>query len=458
MENATQFIQSRVAKSSVAAFFFVVLLIGCPHVHRAPWPGSANAYSWDGSWTPGADSFPLNGLHDDTYNDGHLVGGNPSPVLPPGRWDWPCAEEVCALASWKSFSEEIGTFDALIDRHSRAFGWRLVANEYPATVLDSRVELFEGSFGTDVLDCGNEGRIEHSGGLTLGDGPDVIRYRTCEAADWRTGSSETAHAHDNDLVIAGGDTALDAGDYDVTASTVHTGPGRDLVFVNNIARAAVDLGNGVGGRTDALDADDDGDIAVLGGNFDDVRLFGGNGDDVFIWRVDEINMASGYVTGNFFGGGGWNPGVWDEGVDRLVLDVPLDTPLLPHTPGAELAQGSATLNLFDEYSEEPVPDGLMQDDPLTRYYVYAGIGPEGQKTLTLRYRSASDHVRALVMLTAIEEIQIGIGENARVYKVDQVNGKAEPSASLKPVTEILQRGTYANLIESFGESLADGKK
>ena len=44
------------------------------------WP-TANEYSWNGVWTP---SFPLEGMFDNEYFDGH----DGSPILPPGHWDY----------------------------------------------------------------------------------------------------------------------------------------------------------------------------------------------------------------------------------------------------------------------------------------------------------------------------------------------------------------------------------
>lgn len=432
------------------AFCLLPLAAGCPHCGETSlWPTAANTYSWDGSWKPVDAALPPEGLFDSVYSDGHLIGGVASPILPPGRWDWDCAGNACLLGAYRSFMKKIGTFEPLVDAQARNFGWRLVVTG----TLDAGVDIFYGSPGTEVVDCGVDGGIASTGGFQLGDGPDMIRYGTCSASSWRTGSSETGHAHDDDLVIAGADEPSPAGEFDVRTSTVHTGPGRDLVFMNNIQRAAVDLGNGADGRTDSLDPDDGGDLLVLGGNYYDVRVFGGNGDDVFIWRVDEISpTATNSVPGNFFGGGGWDPGVWDEGVDRLVLDIPAQTPLSHKQPDADIEPGTVTLDLFDQYPEQPVADTAQQDNVYTRYYVHAGVGPQGQKTLTLRYRAPDDHVRVLVMLTAIEELQIGIGDDAKVYEIDQTTGETTLSDTRAPIAEVPSRAKYVSLIESFGRS------
>ncbi len=44
------------------------------------WPRAPNAYSWDGGWDLTAGDFPLAGLFDDVYFDGHVVRGQPSPA------------------------------------------------------------------------------------------------------------------------------------------------------------------------------------------------------------------------------------------------------------------------------------------------------------------------------------------------------------------------------------------
>ena len=64
------------------------------------WP-TPNAWSWDGSWEPA--EFPLDGLLDNEYFDGHPdIHGTPTPILPPGEWDW--NDDDNDLANWRNFS------------------------------------------------------------------------------------------------------------------------------------------------------------------------------------------------------------------------------------------------------------------------------------------------------------------------------------------------------------------
>jgi hypothetical protein len=417
------------------------------------WPGVANAWSWDGSWSPQEGTLPPAGFYDDTYFDGHMVGNDASPLLPPGAWDWISDQGgVSPLAQWRTFEDRVGTFALLADEDGDPFGWRLFPNEPSAVVLDFRVELLEGSSGVEVLDLGAGGLLFQTGKIWLGDGPDMIRFGESQAADWHTGSSTHGSMADNDLVIGGGPVGLAAGEYNVLQSTVHTGPGRDLVFMNNIERAGVDLGNGEHGRTDSLDPDDGDDMVVIGGNCYDFRIFCGEGNDVIIWRVDETLQNTPWIGPNFFGGGGWAPAVWDEGTDRIVLDVPLDTELQEAVTGVVPA-GMVGLHMAPDYDPEPVPDGPTENNLFARYYGRAGIGPEGQKTLRLIYNSASEHVvSGDCGISGIEELQIGIGPGARVYRIDEVNGGGVEDPGLAPITEVPSRADYLQLFDTFGTS------
>lgn len=416
------------------------------------WPGIANAYSWDGSWEPDAEDLPPDGLYDDVYFDGHEVAGEASPVLPPGAWDWvdEGTSNVTELGAWQAFSSNLGTFEPLEDNAGHPFGWRFLGNAAGGVTWNYEGDRYEGSAGTDVLDLGPAGRISLTSALSLRDGPDMVRYLECSAADWRTGSSAAGHLRDNDLAIAGGDTARPAGEYDVRTSTLHTGPGRDLVFVNNIERAAVDLGNGANGRTDTLDPNDGDDMAVVGGNGYDFRLFGGEGNDTFVWRVDEVNQNTPWLGANFFGGGGWTPAAWDEGTDRIVLVVPVDTAV--ENGAASAASGVVAVWIDPDYSPDPVSDPPTEDDVYARYYASAGIGPGGKKTVLWAYESVSGNVHTgYCAMTGIEELQVGLGPQARVYRIDETNGVATYDASLPPLVDLPSRATANALMDSFKE-------
>jgi hypothetical protein len=243
------------------------------------WP-EANEWSWDGRWEPQDPDFPIDGLLDDEYFDGHLDrNGNPTPILPPGRWDWEDTNDD--LANWRNFETNLGSFEMLTDTRGRHYGWRFVPNDPTAPDYSGAAEYFEGSSGTDILHLGPAGVIHSMGACNLADGPDILVFRESYALDLRTGSSDTGALRDNDLVVAGCNENPD-GSFDVLTTTVHTGPGRDWVFIRDLSRAGVDLGNGQNGRTDAHDPDDGDDLVVLRGNTHDFRVFGGGGNDLAV--------------------------------------------------------------------------------------------------------------------------------------------------------------------------------
>ena len=422
------------------------------------WPRAPNAYSWDGSWNPKPEELPPDGLYDAIYNDGHLVNTEPSPILPPGIWDYTGNDGVThVLASWRGFSTGIGTFDPLVDTNDKPFGWRLLIVDPTGIAPTSGLTVFQGSSGTDIVDLGPEGSFASAGNpyyspdgiaAQMGDGPDMLRYKTGFSAAMRTGSSATGHLRDNDLAILGSDDDLPAGTYDIITTGIATGPGSDLVFMNNWERAAIDLGNGNDGRSDTIDPYDGRDIAVIGGNARDFRVWGGNGDDTFVWYVDEVNQAPNTWLGpNFFGGGSWDEALWaDKGTDRLIMGVPASTPIVT-TPGDSQP---GTMLVMIESNYQTVIDTPTQDDPYGRYYVTAPPGPDGQKTMTLQYRSADGSVNtAYFYITDVEELQIGTGDDAKVYALDDVAGTATLSSSLEPMTNIPKRSYYEKLMETF---------
>jgi hypothetical protein len=390
------------------------------------WP-EGNEWSWNGAWTPSPADFPLPGLLDAEYFDGHLDdGGQPTPILPPGRWDW--SDPGNDLANWRNFSGSIGTFEALTDGAGARHGWRLVPLAPDAVDYAGAAEYFLGSSGTDVLDLGPQGAV-HSFAGSLGDGPDVLVFDRAWSLDFRTGSSLDGGLRDDDLVVAGCHDSPD-GAWDVVTTTIHGGPGSDWVFVRDLDRAAVDLGNGASGRTDTLDPQDGDDLVVIRGNAHDFRVFGGACDDVVVWHVNENVQTTAWLGPNFFGGGGWDAALWsDAGTDRLVLDVDPATPIIdrPATPpGSLLVMGSD--GAF-------VSDGPTEADPFARYCIECGVGPGGRKTVIIEYVSPDSSVRTgYTYLTSIEELQLGLGAGARVYRLDDVSGAAAPAPDLPGVT------------------------
>lgn len=391
------------------------------------WPVE-NAYSWNGSWTPSPAELPPDGLFDDEYFDGHAGSdGMPTPILPPGAWDWNDADDD--LANWRNFSGNLGRFESLRDDGGRAFGWRLLGNVPDAVDYSGPAAYFEGSPGTDVMDLGPSGSVHSFAEGNLGDGPDVLVFDGSYSLDFRTGSSDRGAAHDDDLVIAGC-TPTTGGAFDVLTTTIHTGPGADWVFARDLSRAAIDLGNGEGGRTDRTDPRDGSDLVVLRGNTHDFRVYGGRGDDVVVWHVDENEQTTTWLGPNFFGGGGAGAALWDDGgIDRLVLDVPTSTVLVG---AVETPEGALSVRGTDGGT---ILDDPTQGDPFAAYCVECGEGPLGRRTVIFEYRSTGGTVHTgYFYVTAFEELQIGVGAGARVLRIDDVAGALVETSSAAPTT------------------------
>lgn len=395
-----------------------------------------NAYSWDGSWEPGDDLFPIEGLLDSEYCDSHVDDVNkPTPVLPPGSWDWSDAEND--LANWRNFEKTIGSFEALVDAQDRSFGWRLQGNTPQAVDFSGPAAYFEGSVGADILDLGKDGALHSFDKGDLADGPDILAFNKSWSLRFKTGSSATSGdgSCDNDLVFAGCEGG-GGGPFKVSTTTIHTGPGRDLVIARDIERSAIDLGNGAGGRTDTIDPNDGDDVVLLHGNTYDARVFGGKGDDVAVWYIDENEQTKPYLGLNFFGGGSYGGALWsDSGTDRLVLVIPANTQIVTSTPtpkGALLVRAS---------EGELIQDAPVSNDPFARYCIECGVGPSGRKTVILEYNSADGSVHSgYVYLTAFEELQIGVGPSARVYRLNDVAGTATLADDLAPFEPPAQPG------------------
>jgi len=179
--------------------------------------------------------------------------------------------------------------------------------------------------------CGgsDDGTAGTGGGGTSGS--DVLTFCESYSLHFRTGGSSTGSARNDDLVVAGCDPNPDR-TFDITTTTIHTGPGRDRVFVRDLDRAAIDLGDGADGRTDTLDPNDGDDPVVLRGNTHDFRVFGGNGSGTFVWFVDDNVQQTAWFGPDFFGGGGFDDALWDdEGIDTNGAGTP-DATAKPFTP------------------------------------------------------------------------------------------------------------------------------
>jgi len=397
------------------------------------WP-TANAWSWDGRWTPDQSALPAACLYDELYFDGHVQpDGWPTAVLPPGDWDWDDAAHD--YANWDNFDTNLGHFEALVDPAGAPFGWRFVGNDPVAVDFSGPALYFEGSCGAEILDLGPAGSIASFGEGSLAGGPDVLLTNASHSLDYRTGSDLAApapgappaglHADgpptsdeaDNDLVVAGG-AADPTGGFDVLTTTLHAGPGSDWIFARDVSRSAFDLGNGANGRTDTADPADGDDLLVLGGNAHDFRVMGGYGHDTVVWYVDEEVQTTLWLGPNLFGGGADGDALWtDPGLDRLVLVVPPETPVVHQTP---TPAGSL---LIKDTNGQLWLDTPVQGDPFARYCIECGVGPDGRKTVILEYYKADGSVlTGYFYVTAFEELQLGLGPDARVFRIDDVHG------------------------------------
>ena len=386
-------------------------------------------YSWDGSFEPKDGDFPMAGLLDDEYFDGHAIWtGEISPVLPPGQWDWNDANDD--LANWHNFQKSIGSFTKLIDDQGNHYGWRLQGNVPTAVDYAGASAYFEGTPGIDVLDLGPEGLVHSFTNGNLGDGPDVLIFDGAWSLDFRTGSSLSGAKWDNDLVIGGCNPDPEPG-YQFKQATIHTGPGSDWIFALDMGGAAIDAGNGDGGKTHVLDPEDGDDLVVLHGNMRDFRVFGGSGDDTMVWYVDEGKESIAFLGPNFFGGGGSGDAVWgDPGTDRLILVIPPDTEIVDKTP---TPPGAMLVTIIWDYTAAIWWDGPVNADPFAKYCVTCGYGPGERKTVTLEYKSATTPAfTGYFWVTAIEELQLGVGPDAVMYRIDDVAGELIPAPDLVP--------------------------
>jgi hypothetical protein len=410
-------------------------------------PSSANDYSWDGSWSPAPEDFPLDGLTD---LDPTQAG------LPPGHWGWDgdcsCAGNEGTAIYDNEFVAKGLDFEPLVDSEARLFGWRLVDTDGGTTELNHRGDAFDGSNGVDLFDLDflqGTGPGDTTPGINLGEGPDLLRYQTGWSVDLRTGATDRGALFDNDLVILGSEDVLASNEYDIDGTTIHTGPGSDLVFVRNFGPAAIDLGNGGSGRTDTLDEADGDDLVVVAGNARDFRIFGGYGDDTFIWYVDEV-LDDRFLGPSFYGGGGWGEAIWgDPGVDRLVLVVDPDTEIVHARGDHDDNPGSLLSFVYADYA--PNVDAPTEQDAFARYNGLAEVGPGDAHTITLSYRSPDGRVFTQdSYITAVEQIQLGLGDGARVYSVDQVTGQLTEDDSLEPIAAAPDRAAFNELFDTFG--------
>lgn len=344
---------------------------------------------------------------------------NEYPDLPPGDWDWDDGNND--FANYRNFEKAIGHFEKLVENGIH-YGWKLVGNNPGAVDFSGPAAYFLGSAGVDVINLGALGKIHSYVSGDLGDGRDVLVFDKSWTLDFRTGSSLSGSTDDDDLVIAGCKENFDSA-FDINTTTIHTGPGRDAIFVRDMERSAIDAGNGAGGETSVIDYTDGDDVAVFHGNMADFRFFGGNGNDTAFWFIDEVIQSNLWLYPNFFGGGGSGQALWaDTGTDRLVLGIPASTEVVSQTP---TGNGQLLVRIDHNYPGEIEWDKPVYEDLKARYCIRCGESQEGEKTMTLEYKSANGKVNTgYFYVTDFEELQVGVGEGAKVYRLDDVSGKA----------------------------------
>lgn len=358
--------------------------------------------------------------------------------LPPGNWDWDDSNND--LANWRNFEGNIGHFEEIYDSSGAHIGWRLIGNNPSGIDYAGAAAYFEGSSGIDILDLGLNGKIHSFTNGNLGDGPDILVFDESWTLDFRTGSSLSGNINDADLVIAGCNVNTDSA-FDIDTTTIHTGPDEDLIFVRDMERAAIDAGNGDGGITSILDPLDGDDEVSFRGNMADFRFFGGNGNDTVFWYVDEVNQNQAWLYPNFFGGGGSGDAIWgDNGTDRLVLVIDPDTEIISQTP---TGQGQLLVRIDYNYPDEIEWDTPVYDDEYARYCIRCGESGAGEKTLTLEYNSPDGSVfTGYFYVTDFEELQLGLGAEAKVYRLDDLNGEAILEESLSGVNGVEMPAGY----------------
>ncbi|KAJ6230559.1 hypothetical protein M0813_06549 [Anaeramoeba flamelloides] len=377
-------------------------------------------YSWNGNFVP---SFPIQGIYDQKYND------TTDPTLPPGNWDY----EDNKLSSWNNYKTNFGNFTELRDSDNNLYGWKMNTHDYNAD-WDVVGSLWQGSSGLNLADLGPQGVMHSTAEAYFGSGQTVISLKE------GYGLSAQTSTHD-DLVLIGFCNNLDdlsknalTEDYDFRGATFHTLSGDDRVYIRNIGRAAIDLGNGDSGRTDTVDIDDGDDVVAIHGNSYDFRIFGGNGNDVFFWYVDENKQSTSWLGPSFFGTGGWGDALWGgTGTDRLVMVIPTDTEIVIGTDSTPDSGYFQFVKVDGEWS----PDETTEDNVYTRYCGTCGINEgDNRKTAIFRYSSIDGSVyTGHFYVTNMEEIQIGVGEEAKVYEIDDINGDLILNNDLTPLEE-----------------------
>ncbi|OQY27979.1 MAG: hypothetical protein B6244_08525, partial [Candidatus Cloacimonetes bacterium 4572_55] len=155
-----------------------------------------------------------------------------------------------------------------------------------------------------------------------------------------------------------------------------------------------------------------------------------------------------WTGGRFLGTGSFGDAIWGDDTDRFVLIIPDDTEVVN-------GHGSLDPGTIQIWQKDPYPSNVIDpptaNDPMARYHSYH-TGPGGRRMVTFNYkRITDDYYTGYMNMASIEELQIGVGPNAKVYDINDVDGTATYNPSLTPIYEheIPSREYYNNLMDSF---------
>ena len=84
------------------------------------------------------------------------------------------------------------------------------------------------------------------------------------------------------------------------------------------------------------------------------------------------------------------------------------------------------------------------DVPNVAYgFVVTGTIPKGRRTLTFEYVSPDGKIKTgYFYATGFEELQIGLGPDAQIYDLDDIDGAVTPDPNLKPFEPPTQSPSY----------------
>jgi hypothetical protein len=111
--------------------------------------------------------------------------------------------------------------------------------------------------------------------------------------------------------------------------------------------------------------------------------------------------------------------------------VPPETTISDKTP---TPPGGLLVRILADYDDAIWWDEPVYEDLYARYCITCGTGAGGRKTVTLEYKAKDGPVfTGYFWVTAFEELQLGLGPSALVFRIDDVNGKLLPAPDLQPI-------------------------